>query len=64
MSLAKLRSMGFPALDIAEAEKVVGEGLSAAQCAHIKALSYSSAVVSCGGHPSDYTAIYNRECKK
>ncbi|MEI5098142.1 hypothetical protein RB200_05200 [Streptomyces sp. PmtG] len=63
MGLTELRSMGFPQMDVAEAEAAAGEGLNAAQCAHIKSLSFSSAVISCGGSPKDYMAIYNRECK-
>lgn len=63
MSLTDLRAMGFPELDAAEADAATGEGLNAAQCAHIKALSFTSAVYSCGGSPTDYMAIYNRECK-
>ncbi|MEV0194780.1 hypothetical protein ACIPYS_39545 [Kitasatospora sp. NPDC089913] len=63
MSLTDLRAMGFPALDAAAAEAAAGEGLNAAQCAHIKALSFTSAVISCGGTPANYMAIYNRECK-
>ncbi|WP_164294166.1 hypothetical protein [Streptomyces sp. SID13588] len=57
--------MGFPQLDVAEAAEVAGEGkkLSKAQCAYIYTLSFTSAVVSCGGTPTDYLKLYNSSCK-
>ncbi|WP_030669999.1 sublancin family glycopeptide [Streptomyces sp. NRRL B-1347] len=63
MSLSTLRSLQFPALDADASESTTGEGLSPAQCAYIWTLASTSAVISCGGTPSDYMAIYNRECR-
>ncbi|MGW1075070.1 hypothetical protein [Streptomyces sp. NPDC002537] len=56
--------MGFPPLEMSEAAEATGEGMDAKQCAYIKTLSFSSAVISCGGSPQNYMDIYNRECKK
>ncbi|MDY0811084.1 sublancin family glycopeptide [Kitasatospora purpeofusca] len=63
MTLSELRALGFPELTETEAESAAAEGLSAAQCAYIWTLATTSAVISCGGTPSDYMAIYNRECR-
>ncbi|AWZ07984.1 MULTISPECIES: hypothetical protein [unclassified Streptomyces] len=63
MSLTQLRSMNFPALEAEVADATFAEGMSAAQCAYIKTLSFTSAVYSCGGTPKNYSDIYNRECR-